>query len=186
RSMPRCRYPLMCGASSPPPHPRSTSTAPARAGGGMSRARAAARPCSIVNTPPGRHHSSRRTWYCARSFRRTSRAWHGSRVPTTLAVVPRIVDLLRSSHPEPAAAVTAVAALLAVVVGRHPGGVAAVAATIGASQLCVGWTNDWLDVERDRAVGRTDKPVAAGRVSRRAVGLAAVVAGLLVVPLALL
>jgi 4-hydroxybenzoate polyprenyltransferase len=98
--------------------------------------------------------------------------------------VPRIVDLLRSSHPEPAAAVTTVAALLAVVVGRPAGGVAAVAVTIGASQLCVGWTNDWLDAERDRAVGRADKPVAAGRVSRRAVGLAAIVAGLLVVPLA--
>ena len=73
--------------------------------------------------------------------------------------MPRVLDLLRSSHPEPAAAVTAVAALLAVVVGRHPGGVAAVAATIGASQLCVGWTNDWLDADRDRAVGRADKPV---------------------------
>ncbi len=100
--------------------------------------------------------------------------------------MPRILDLLRSAHPEPAAAVTTVAALLAVVVGRGPGGVAAVAATLGASQLCVGWTNDWLDADRDRAVGRQDKPVAAGRVSRRAVGLAAVVAGLAVVPLALL
>jgi len=100
--------------------------------------------------------------------------------------VPRILDLLRSAHPEPAAAVTTVAALLAVVVGRGPGGVAAVAATLGASQLCVGWTNDWLDADRDRVVGRQDKPVAAGRVSRRAVGLAAVVAGLAVVPLALL
>ncbi len=100
--------------------------------------------------------------------------------------MPRILDLLRSAHPEPAAAVTTVAALLAVVVGRGPGGVAAVAATLGASQLCVGWTNDWLDADRDRVVGRQDKPVAAGRVSRRAVGLAAVVAGLAVVPLALL
>ena len=76
--------------------------------------------------------------------------------------MPRILDLLRSAHPEPAAAVTTVAALLAVVVGRGPGGVAAVAATLGASQLCVGWTNDWLDADRDRVVGRQDKPVAAG------------------------
>jgi 4-hydroxybenzoate polyprenyltransferase len=94
--------------------------------------------------------------------------------------------LLRSAHPEPAAAVTAIAALLAVVVGRGPGGVAAVAATLAASQLCVGWTNDWLDAERDAQVGRADKPIAAGRISRRAVGVAAVVAGLAVVPLALL
>ncbi len=100
--------------------------------------------------------------------------------------MPSPVWLLRSAHPEPAVAVTAVAALLAVVVGRGPAGTAAVAATIAASQLCVGWTNDWLDADRDRAVGRPDKPVAAGRVSRRAVAVAALVAGLAVVPLALL
>jgi protoheme IX farnesyltransferase len=100
--------------------------------------------------------------------------------------VPRVVDLLRSAHPEPAAAVTVVAALLAVVVGRGPAGVAAVAVTIGASQLCVGWTNDWLDADRDRLVGRRDKPVAAGLVSRRGVGIAAATSGLAVVPLGLL
>jgi heme o synthase len=98
----------------------------------------------------------------------------------------RALWLLRSAHPEPAAAVTVVAALLAVVVGRGPGGVLAVAATLAASQLCVGWVNDWLDAERDATVGRTDKPVAAGKVSRRAVGVAGLVAGLAVVPLALL
>ena len=94
--------------------------------------------------------------------------------------------LLRSAHPEPAAAVTVVAGLLALVVGRGPVGAVAVAVTLAASQLCVGWTNDWLDAERDRAVGRPDKPVAAGRISRRVVGVAAVIAGLAVVPLALL
>jgi 4-hydroxybenzoate polyprenyltransferase len=98
----------------------------------------------------------------------------------------RLGWLLRASHPEPAAAVTAVAALLAVVVGRGPAGVAAVAATVAASQLCVGWTNDWLDQERDTAVGRPDKPLATGRVTRRAVAVAALVAGLALVPLALL
>jgi 4-hydroxybenzoate polyprenyltransferase len=94
--------------------------------------------------------------------------------------------LLRASHPEPAAAVTAVAALLALAVGRGPVGALAVGVTLAASQLCVGWTNDWLDADRDTAVGRPDKPIAQGRVSRRAVGLAAAVAGLLVVPLAAL
>jgi heme o synthase len=101
-------------------------------------------------------------------------------------VLDRSLWLLRSAHPEPAAAVTAIAALLAIVVGRGVVGVLAVAATLGASQLCVGWLNDWLDAARDAQVGRVDKPVAAGRISRRAVGVAAVVAGLAVVPLALL
>ena len=41
-------------------------------------------------------------------------------------------------------------------------------------QLSVGWSNDWLDAERDRAVGRTDKPVARGLVSVATVRTAAV------------
>jgi 4-hydroxybenzoate polyprenyltransferase len=92
--------------------------------------------------------------------------------------------LLRASHPEPAAAVTAVAGLLAWGVGHRPAGGAAVALTVLASQLAVGWSNDHLDAARDAAVGRTDKPVAAGTVSRRAVGLATRVAAVATVVLA--
>jgi 4-hydroxybenzoate polyprenyltransferase len=98
----------------------------------------------------------------------------------------RLLWLLRSAHPEPATAVVIVAALLAAVVGRGPWGIAAVAVTLAASQLCVGWVNDWLDADRDAAVARPDKPVALGKISRRAVGVAGLVAGLAVVPLALL
>jgi 4-hydroxybenzoate polyprenyltransferase len=94
--------------------------------------------------------------------------------------------LLRACHPEPTLAVTVVATLLAVLVGRHLPGVLAVAATVLASQLAVGWSNDWLDAGRDALVGRTDKPVASGQVSRRTVGIAAVLAGVGMVPLALL
>ncbi|MFG1799208.1 UbiA family prenyltransferase [Micromonospora carbonacea] len=95
-----------------------------------------------------------------------------------------VLGLLRASHPEPAAAVTVVAGLLAVGVGHRPSGVAAVALTVLASQLAVGWSNDHLDADRDAAVGRTDKPVAAGAVSRRAVGLATRAATLATVLLA--
>jgi 4-hydroxybenzoate polyprenyltransferase len=84
--------------------------------------------------------------------------------------------LLRASHPEPGAAVTAAATLLAIGVGHSAAGAALVGLTVLASQLAVGWTNDWLDAERDRAVGRTDKPLATGAVSRRAVGIAGLVA----------
>jgi heme o synthase len=84
--------------------------------------------------------------------------------------------LLRASHPEPGAAVTVAATLLAVGVGHSAAGTALVGLTVLASQLAVGWTNDWLDAERDRAVGRTDKPLASGAVSRRAVGVAGLVA----------
>ena len=40
-----------------------------------------------------------------------------------------------------------------------------VALAVLAGQLSVGWSNDYLDRERDRAAGRTDKPVAAGELS---------------------
>lgn len=84
--------------------------------------------------------------------------------------------LLRASHPEPGAAVTAAATLLAIGVGHSAAGAALVGLTILATQLAVGWTNDWLDTERDIAVGRTDKPLATGAVSRRAVGIAGLAA----------
>jgi protoheme IX farnesyltransferase len=91
--------------------------------------------------------------------------------------------LVQASHPEPGLAVTAVAALLAIGVGHDPAGVALVAATVLASQLAVGWTNDWLDAERDTAVGRTDKPLATGAVDRRTVGVVGLVAAMAVPPL---
>jgi protoheme IX farnesyltransferase len=79
--------------------------------------------------------------------------------------------LVRASHPEPAVAVTAVTALLAWGVGHGPGGIVRVAAAVFASQLAIGWVNDWLDADRDRAAGRTDKPVATGAIGRRTVGI---------------
>jgi 4-hydroxybenzoate polyprenyltransferase len=97
-----------------------------------------------------------------------------------------MLRLLRASHPEPGAAVTVAAGLLAVGVGHSARGVAVVAGTVAASQLAIGWHNDWLDAERDAAVGRTDKPVATGAIGRRTVGLAAVVAAAVTVPVALL
>ncbi|TWJ25471.1 4-hydroxybenzoate polyprenyltransferase [Micromonospora endolithica] len=100
-------------------------------------------------------------------------------------VLGRGLGLLRASHPEPAAAVTAVSGLLAWGVGHPPAGVAAVTVTVAASQLAVGWTNDALDADRDAAVGRTDKPVVTGAVGRRGTAVAAVVAALATPALAL-
>ncbi|MFF5174048.1 UbiA family prenyltransferase [Micromonospora sp. NPDC000089] len=89
-----------------------------------------------------------------------------------------VLGLVRASHPEPVALVTTVAGLLAWGVGHPSSGVAAVAGTVLATQLAVGWTNDALDAGRDRLVGRTDKPVAAGAVGRRTVAVAAALAAL--------
>jgi 4-hydroxybenzoate polyprenyltransferase len=97
-----------------------------------------------------------------------------------------VISLLRASHPEPAAGVTAVAVLLSVGLGRPVAGVAAAGATVLASQLSIGWVNDALDAHRDAAAGRTDKPVAAGRISRPLVAVLGVVAAAVCVPLGFL
>ncbi|MEV4704753.1 UbiA family prenyltransferase [Actinoplanes sp. NPDC049316] len=92
----------------------------------------------------------------------------------------RPIALLKASHPEPGAAVTLAMALLAVGVGHSAWGVLGVTAAIGATQLSVGWVNDWLDADRDRVTGRTDKPVVSGAVSRRTVGVSGLIASLAV------
>ncbi len=68
----------------------------------------------------------------------------------------RVLALIRSSHPEPGAAVTAAMTLLAVGVGHRGWAVAGVFAAVAATQLSVGWVNDWLDADRDRVAGRGD------------------------------
>ncbi|WIB59571.1 UbiA family prenyltransferase [Curtobacterium sp. MCLR17_007] len=81
--------------------------------------------------------------------------------------------LLASSHPGPTVTVTVLAAVIAAAVGHPVGLVVLVALTVVAGQLSIGLANDWIDADRDRAVGRSDKPVAQGLVSKRAVRNAA-------------
>jgi 4-hydroxybenzoate polyprenyltransferase len=95
------------------------------------------------------------------------------------------VGLARSCHPEPTAAVTLMVTALAVTAGRSAAGVVFVGLAVLTGQLSIGWLNDALDAARDKAVGRTDKPVVAGAVSARTVQAAALVAGLACVPLSL-
>lgn len=94
--------------------------------------------------------------------------------------------LIRACHPEPAAAVTAGVTALAAAAGRPAAGLIAAAVAVLSGQLTTGWSNDWLDAERDAAVGRADKPLATGEVSRSLVGAAALVAAVACVPLSLL
>jgi 4-hydroxybenzoate polyprenyltransferase len=59
-------------------------------------------------------------------------------------------------------------------------------AAVLTGQLSIGWSNDLVDAPRDRAVGRTDKPLATGALDERLVRVACVVAVLATVPLSLL
>lgn len=92
-------------------------------------------------------------------------------------------------HPGPGVAVTVVAVLLGVAVGLEPWRVALLGVAMLFDQASVGWSNDWIDAERDRTVGRTDKPVALGQIGvgtvRAAAWTAAAMALLLTLPLGL-
>lgn len=83
--------------------------------------------------------------------------------------------LLRSAHLEPSLAVTLAATALAIGAGLGAR-TWLVALAVGAGQLSIGWSNDWLDRARDAAGGRRDKPVAQHEISARVVAVAAVVA----------
>ena len=102
-----------------------------------------------------------------------------------IAVLRRAAALLGAAHPGPAFAVTLLAGLLAGAVGLGPGGIALVVLAVLTGQLSIGWSNDLVDVARDRAVCRADKPLVDGRVSERTVRIACLVAVLATVPLSL-
>jgi 4-hydroxybenzoate polyprenyltransferase len=87
-----------------------------------------------------------------------------------------VVGFVRACHLEPTIAVTTVVTLLAASAGRGPAGTVAVAVAVLAGQLSVGWSNDYLDADRDRAAQRVRKPIVSGGVDRDAVGIAAVFA----------
>ncbi|MGN7192372.1 UbiA family prenyltransferase [Curtobacterium sp. MCBA15_004] len=72
--------------------------------------------------------------------------------------------LVASSHPGPTVTVTVLAAVVAAAVGHPLWLVVLVALAVVAGQLSIGLANDWIDADRDRAVGRSDKPVARGLV----------------------
>jgi 4-hydroxybenzoate polyprenyltransferase len=99
----------------------------------------------------------------------------------------RVTALALSTHPGPAVAVTAITVILAIGVGLPAGSVLLLGLAVLANQASVGLSNDWIDADRDRAVGREDKPVATGTISASAVRTAAfvtlAVALLLTVPL---
>jgi 4-hydroxybenzoate polyprenyltransferase len=97
----------------------------------------------------------------------------------------RVIPLLRACHFQPTLAVTAIATTLAVSAGRGAGSVW-VALAVLSGQFSVGWSNDYLDRDRDRLAGRADKPIVAGQVAARTVGAAAVVAAVLCLPLSMM
>jgi 4-hydroxybenzoate polyprenyltransferase len=99
--------------------------------------------------------------------------------------VSAVRALAASCHPAPTVAVTTVATLLAVAAGMPGDRTVLVCAAVLAGQASIGWSNDWLDADRDRAVARTDKPTVQGAVEPSRLRSAALVAAVLAVVLSL-
>lgn len=72
--------------------------------------------------------------------------------------------LALATHLGPTVAVTTVAALLGSAAGVGAGRLVVACLAVLAGQASIGWSNDWLDADRDRAVARADKPVVQGAV----------------------
>jgi 4-hydroxybenzoate polyprenyltransferase len=98
--------------------------------------------------------------------------------------VAAIGAYLRAAHLAPAASVTALVGGAVVARGAEPAEVIVAVLSTAAGQLSVGWSNDYLDREEDRAAGRNEKPLVAGRISPGSLWLAAWVAGAVSVGLA--
>ena len=106
--------------------------------------------------------------------------------PAQSRTLPAPVALLGAAHPGPAVAVTVLSGLLATAVDLDAGRVALVVAAVLTGQLSIGWSNDLIDLRRDRAVARSDKPLVTGAVSEGTVRIACALAVMATVPLSLL
>ena len=91
--------------------------------------------------------------------------------------------LWRSTHPGPTLVVTALSLGLGIAAGLDAWRIVVLVVSVFFGQLSIGISNDAIDSDRDRRVGRTDKPIARGEVSLRAAWVAAIAS--LVVALAL-
>lgn len=107
------------------------------------------------------------------------------RVAAILQPVRTTVRLLAAAHPVPSVAVTVLATAVSAAAGRTVSGCVLVAAAVLTGQLSIGWSNDLLDRDRDRAAARPDKPLATGALPVGAATLACALALAATVPLSL-
>lgn len=105
--------------------------------------------------------------------------------PQRTAALPAARGLVAAAHAGPALAVTVLALLLVLAQGLDPARGLLVVAAVLAGQLSIGWSNDLVDLARDRRAGRDDKPLATGAVPVGLVRACCTVAVLACVPLSL-
>ncbi|HWH25650.1 MAG TPA: UbiA family prenyltransferase [Pseudolysinimonas sp.] len=95
--------------------------------------------------------------------------------------------LAGASHPGPTLAITTITVLLGVASGLEIWRIIVLGLAMATGQVSVGLSNDWIDADRDRAVGRRDKPVARGdipaAIARNAAFVSLTLAIVLTIPL---
>ncbi len=91
----------------------------------------------------------------------------------------RAIGLLKSTHPIPSFAVTSFTVLLAIGYGISIEKLVLVGLGMLFQQFSVGLSNDWLDYERDKIVGRNDKPTVRFEVSAKLVRNASLVSAVI-------
>ena len=91
--------------------------------------------------------------------------------------------LVAAAHIGPALAVTALAGLLCAAEELQASRSVVVVSAVLAGQLTIGWSNDLIDLPRDRRSRRSDKPLVAGTVTVQVVRAACAVAVVLCVAL---
>lgn len=89
---------------------------------------------------------------------------------------PTVLGLVRTCHPIPTLGVTAFSTGLGWAAGNSAATCILLAVAVCCGQLTIGWSNDLLDRDADKLVGRQDKPLALDVVSAGTVSLAIVVA----------
>jgi 4-hydroxybenzoate polyprenyltransferase len=116
-------------------------------------------------------------------MREVTTSTSGSSAPAL--VVRTVRGLALSCHPIPSVAVTVLVTVLSAVAGNRWLVLALTAGAVLAGQLSIGWSNDLLDADRDAAVRRPDKPIAAGTIARGTVRAATGIAVVATVALSL-
>ncbi len=86
-----------------------------------------------------------------------------------------LAGLARTAHLGPCLAITVLTVLVGVASGVDAWTLLGVGIVVLLGQLSIGWSNDVIDADRDRAAQRTDKPIGAGEVAPRLVWTAALV-----------
>lgn len=94
--------------------------------------------------------------------------------------------LARATHPGPTISVTLIALVIGIAVDLSLLRLVVLALVVLLNQASIGLSNDWLDANRDRAVGRVDKPVAAGQITIETVRACAIGAAVASIALAIL